>query len=374
MSEIRARFPDKVLLGIIALLIISGLFIFISASFGLLTREGASWKSVLFSQFVFGLCGGLALGLLAYIVPIIKIRKYSFYILIIAIILCTLVFVPGLGLNTGGAARWILIAGISFQPSELLKIALIIFISAWAAGEGNSIKTFKYGLLPFTGIMALVGLLMLAEPDTGTYLIMFASSLSIFISAGGRIRHIAYLIGVAVLLVGILALVRPYVRERISTYLNPGDDPLGSSYQVRQSLLAIGSGKVTGRGFGQSVQKFQYLPEPTGDSIFAVLGEEFGFMGTIFILLLFISLALRGFKIASRTPNKMSRLLVVGIVTMITSQAFFHIGAMLGMLPLTGVPLPLVSHGGTAYVFTLASLGLLLQISSFKPNTILNKT
>lgn len=355
--------PDSVLLALIATLVVIGTFVFMSASFGLLTRTGAGWSGVLFSQIVLGLGGGVIFGLCAYILPVTTLRKYALYIFIIAAVACLLVFVPHVGMRAGGAARWIVLFGFSFQPSELMKIALILLLASWGAGIGEDIRTVRHGLIPYLGIVGIVGALIVMEPDTGTFLVIFGTSLALFLVAGGRIKHLSIVLGGALIMILILALVRPYVRARIESYLDSGNDPLGSSYQIRQSLLAIGSGKSFGRGFGQSVQKFQYLPEPIGDSVFAVLGEEFGFLGTTVIILLFLSLCLRGLFVAARAPTKFHRLLATGIVIMITLQAYMHIGAMAGILPLTGIPLPFVSHGGTALMFTLIELGMLLQIS-----------
>jgi len=160
-----------------------------------------------------------------------------------------------------------------------------------------------------------------------------------------------------------LAFTRPYIMQRITTFFNPQADALGASYQIQQSLIAVGSGGIFGRGFGQSVQKFTYLPEPVGDSIFAVAAEEFGFVGSVFLLLIFVLFAMRGLKIASRTTNVFGRLVVVGIVIMIVFQAFVNIGAMLGVIPLSGITLPFVSHGGTSLFITLFEVGIILSIS-----------
>src|SRR3989344_44964 len=366
MNIPRSSLPDTMLLVLVGILVVAGIFVFMSASFGLLLREGREWGSVLFSQFVLGLGGGLVLGFVAYKIPLVLLRKFSVHLFILASIMCLLVFVPGVGFSAGGAARWIHLGGVSIQPSEFLKLALGILLAAWAAARGEEIRSVRYGLLPFLAITTIAGGLLIAEPDTGTFVVLFATACSIFLVAGGRIKHLFYLGLGALVLIGGLALARPYVRARIATFLDPSSDPLGSSYQIRQSLLAIGSGQTTGRGFGQSIQKFQYLPEPIGDSIFAVVGEEFGFMGTFTFVLLFLFLCLRGMIVSLRAPTKFHRLLGVGIVILIVIQAYLHIGAMVGILPLTGVPLPLISHGGTALMFALISLALLLQISRYR--------
>ncbi|HEY9583126.1 MAG TPA: FtsW/RodA/SpoVE family cell cycle protein [Candidatus Paceibacterota bacterium] len=365
----KSIFPDNILLFLSVVLLITGLFIFMSASFGLLAREGPGWSSVLFTQLILGLFGGLILGFFAYIIPLRLLRRFAVHIFILSVLGCLLVFIPGLGLKAGGAARWIVIMGTSFQPSEFLKLAIIILLSAWGAGLGNDIKTTRYGLIPFLGILGIVAGLILTEPDTGTFLVIFTTAVCMFLISGGKIKHLLSIILGMILLIGILALFRPYVRARIATFINPSTDPLGNSYQIRQSLLTIGSGRLTGRGFGQSIQKFQYLPEPMGDSIFAVLGEEFGFLGTMTLVLLYLSLFLRGLFVAARSTNKFNRLLASGIAIMIIVEAYLHVGALIGIFPLTGVPLPLVSHGGTALMFSIISLGLLLQVSRFKTDS-----
>lgn len=359
----KSKTPDKLLTFIILALLAVGFFIFMSASFGLLTRDGAPWSRVLFSQLVLGLGGGLVAGIVAYYVPLNWLRRYSLYLFMLAVILSLLVFVPGIGFGAGGAWRWISIMGISFQPSELLKLALIIVLASWYANAKNDVSSIKYGLAPLLIGVGIAGVILMNQPDTGTFMVMFFSSLAIFVVAGGRFKHLAFLAIGGLLLISVLALTRPYIRARITTFIDPSADPLGSSYQLHQSLLAIGSGRLTGRGFGQSVQKYQYLPEAMGDSVFAVLGEEFGLMGTLFILILFISFCTRGLVIAKSAITSFNRLLATGLVIMITSQAMMHIAAMIGLMPLTGITLPFISHGGTSLLISIMSMGILLQIS-----------
>ena len=182
-------------------------------------------------------------------------------------------------------------------------------------------------------------------------------------------KKIAIIISVALLFFGGVVLSKPYLRERVSTFINPANDPRGSSYQIQQSLIAIGSGGIFGRGFGQSIQKFSYLPEPQGDSIFAVIGEEFGFIGTVAVVVLFMMFALRGLRIAGHAPDLFSKLLVTGIITMITSQSLLNMAALVGVFPLTGVPLVFISHGGTSLAFSLLAVGIVLNISRFQRNS-----
>lgn len=351
------------------ILVIAGYLIFTSASFGLLSSQAGKYSNVAFNQTVFGLGAGLVTLFITSRIDYKIYRKLAFYIFILSIFATLLVFVPGLGVGHGGAQRWIYIGSMSIQPSELLKIAFILYFSAWLAGMKEKVATFKYGFLPFAILSAIVGAILLAQPDTDTFLITIFAGLAIFLSAGGQWKYIfiSGLIGI----VGIagIALTRPYVMTRITTFIHPAENALGSGYQIQQSLIAIGSGGISGRGFGQSVQKFNFLPEPIGDSIFAVAGEEFGFIGTSIIILLFLFFTFRGLKIAGGAPDTFGRLVSVGIVIMIASQAFVNIGAMVGVLPLSGITLPFISHGGTALFMTLAEVGIVLNISKNRKNT-----
>jgi cell division protein FtsW len=357
---------DRQFFLIIAVLTLFGFFIFVSASLGLLAREGARFGTVTLNQAFLGLFLG-SIALIACIrVPYLFWRRYALYLFITALVFCVLVFIPGLGVEHGGAKRWINIGPLSFQPAEFLKFAFIVYFAAWASGMREKIKTLRYGILPFLIMLGAVSFLLLLQPNTSTLAIILAASIAMFFAAGGRWLHISGIVLIALLTVAVLALTRPYVRERVLTFVNPASDPLGASYQVRQSLIAIGSGGFFGRGPGQSIQKFDYLPEPVGDSIFAVAGEEFGFIGGALLIILFVLFAYRGFGIAARAPDRFGGLLVIGIVIMVVTQSFVNIGAMLGMVPLTGTPLLFVSKGGTALFFTLAEMGIILNVSRYR--------
>lgn len=359
------RTMDRTLLGIVLILVTGGFLIFSSASLGLLAREGARFSSIALSQFGFGVIGGLIALTLTSNVHYRFWRKYAFHFFVASMVLTLLVFVPHLGFAHGGAHRWILLGSFSFQPSELLKIAFVIYTATWLSGMQKYVGTSLKGTLPFVGLLGIVGIVMLAQPDTDTYLIMAAAAGAMFITAGGRWRDMALLFLGAVLLLGMLAFARPYVMDRFVIFMNPALDPHGKGYQIQQSLIAIGSGGVTGRGFGQSIQKFEYLPEPIGDSIFAVFGEEFGFIGSFLLIMLFTFFAFRGYTIASHTPDMFGTLLAVGFVTLISSQAFLNIAAMLGVAPLSGLPLPFISHGGTSLLTLLAAVGIVLNVSKY---------
>lgn len=352
---------DKPFLIATVILIVVGFFIFSSASLGLLARNSDTYSSVAFSQTVLG----LFLGTIALIVVSkldFKIwKKYSFYLLIFALILNVLVVF--LGFEHGGARRWFIIGGVSFQPAELLKLAFVLYYAAWVASIKDKVKTFKLGFLPLAILVGVTGAALLAQPDTDNFVMILVAGVAIFLAGGGKWRYIVIIGAIAIAGIIFLAATRPYVKQRIETFFNPTTNALSSSYQLQQSLIAIGSGGLFGRGFGQSVQKFNFLPEPIGDSIFAVAAEEFGFVGSVILIALFVFFGIRGLKIAKEVPDLFGRLVVVGIVIMIVFQAFVNIGAMLGLVPLSGITLPFVSHGGTSLFITLVEVGIILSIS-----------
>lgn len=357
---------DKPLLISIIILVVAGFFIFSSASLGLLARDGARFSNVAFSQAFYGLFLGTILLIATLRIPLTFWRKNALWLFIASVVLTALVFVPGLGFEHGGAKRWIALGSFSFQPSEFLKIGFIIYIAAWLSSIKQNVKTFQYGFIPFIIVTGILGAVLLNQPDTDTFFVTFLAGLCMFLVGGARLKHIALIFLIAVVGFVMIAMMRPYLMERITTFLDPSQDSLGSSYQIQQSLIAIGSGGLTGKGFGQSVQKFSFLPEPIGDSIFAVAGEEFGFIGSVLIVAMFAFFAFRGLKIAGHTTDTFGGLMAVGIVILIVSQSFINIASMLNVFPLSGIPLPFVSHGGTALMMTLAEVGILLNISKKK--------
>jgi cell division protein FtsW len=245
-----------------------------------------------------------------------------------------------------------------------MKMAFILYLAAWLSEKGEKkVADFNEGLVPFLAILLLIGFLIIKQPDTGTLGLICFIAMSIFFAAGAHVKHIFGLIGLGFASIAVLILLAPYRLARMTVFLNPDHDPAGAGYQVSQALLAVGSGGLLGAGLGQSRQKFNYLPEPVTDSIFAVLAEEFGFMGTTVLVCLFLYLAWRGLRIAQGAPDMFGRLIVVGVVSWITIQAFINISAIIGLIPLTGIPLPLISYGGTSLAVILASIGIVLNIS-----------
>jgi len=357
---------DKPFLIISITLIVVGFFIFNSASLALLAKESSNYSSIAFSQTVFGLFLGTVAMITVSRLDFKIWKKSAFYLLLVAIILNILVLVPEIGFEHAGARRWIAFGGLSFQTSEILKLAFILYFAAWASGVKEKMKTFRWGLLPLLVLFAVSALLLLNQPDTDNLILIVLTGMAMFIAAGGKWRHVFLIILASAIGLALLAYTKPYIMQRVTTFFNPQVDAQGASYQVQQSLIAIGSGGLFGRGFGQSVQKFTYLPEPVGDSVFAVAAEEFGFVGSVFLLTIFVLFATRGFKIASETPNAFARLTIVGVVIMIVSQAFVNIGAMLGVIPLSGITLPFVSHGGTSLFITLLEVGIVLSVSKIR--------
>lgn len=360
MRKIKIDLPFLISL---VVLVLFGFLIFSSASLGLLSKHSVKYANVAFNQTFFGLFLGSVACFITSKIPFNLYRKYAFFIFLGVIVATLLVFVPGIGVEHGGARRWIAIGPLSFQPSEFLKLGYIIYLSAWISGVKDKVKTFTFGLIPFSIITVIISAILLSQPDTDTLATALFAGLSILLVSGARWRDMFILFLVAVLSIGFVIHSRPYIANRINTFLNPSQNSLTSGYQIQKSLIAIGSGGVYGRGFGQSVQKFNSLPEPIGDSIFAVYAEEFGFFGSVFLVLLFIFFTFRGLKIAQNSTDSFARLMTVGIVILLISQAFVNISSMIGLLPLSGITLPFVSHGGTSLFMVLAESGIILNIS-----------
>jgi cell division protein FtsW len=354
---------DKPLFFTICILLVSGLVIFGSAALGVLAANEVKFFSVIKTQLVYALLGGGIALCVGTLIPYRLYKKYAYVLFILALIATILVFVPGFSRYHGGAHRWIDIGSFSLQPSEALKFTFVVVVAYWCTTYRNLFKNWKYGFLPYILSLGIITLIMLAQPDFGTYMVIAGASFVTYFVGGARKRHIQYLFLCGVIGFIVLIISRPYMLERVKTFFNNTHDPRGSSWQLNQSLIALGGGGLTGRGLGQSVQKFNYLPEPIGDSIFAVLGEELGFFGALYIIVLYAIVSIRGYGIAKTAGDQFGRLLATGIVSIILIQSILNIASMLGILPLTGVPLPLVSHGGTALMAALFELGVLLNIS-----------
>ncbi|HVV15456.1 MAG TPA: putative peptidoglycan glycosyltransferase FtsW [Candidatus Paceibacterota bacterium] len=355
--------PDTPFLLVLCAIVAFGLLIFTSAALGLLARNGASFSSVAVSQLLLGLiCGSVACFVISRL-DYRAWRPYTPHFFAFAIGLTLLTFVPHIGLELKGASRWIDLGPVSFQPEEILKLATVAMLAAWYAGRMKAVQTIKGGILPLLAIAGPAALILLAQPNTAGVVMIGAASVSVLFAAGGRVMHLGLLALIGVAAIAGAAMVYPHVSERIETFLNQSQDPKGAGWQIQQSLIAVGSGGFVGKGLGQSIQKFSYLPEPVGDSIFAVAGEEFGFVGSVLLVGLFLTLGLLGLRIAARAPDPFGGLLVVGLVVLMVGQSFFNIASTLGLVPLVGVPLIFVSHGGTALAMALAEAGVILSVS-----------
>ncbi|MDB5239037.1 MAG: Cell division protein FtsW [Candidatus Parcubacteria bacterium] len=359
-----ARRPhiDRLFLFSTAALALAGFVIFLSASLGLLAGTNAVFGTVALKQAAALLMGGAAFYLFSRINYTIW-RKFAWIILAGAIGINLLLFIPQLTLHYNGASRWINVGPLSFQPSEFLKIAFIIYLAAWIYMAKDRIKQMKLGLIPYVILMGILGTLLLIQSDTDTLVIIATTGIVMLLIAGLPVRHVL----LAGLLMGVVVAsvitFRPYARQRFMVFLHPATNTQGAGYQINQSLIAIGSGGMFGRGFGQSIQKFGYLPQPTDDSIFAVAAEEFGFTGMSVLLGLYCLFAAACFRVATRGTDLFGAMVATGIAMLVVAESFLNIAAMLGLIPISGVPLLFVSHGGTALIITLMAAGIVANIS-----------
>jgi cell division protein FtsW len=355
---------DTYLIGSVALLIIFGLIMLSSAGAAVGWQKFGDTYWYAKHQIMFGVLPGLLLFFILSRIDYYRLRPLAGPLLIASIVLLTLVFIPGIGAEWGTSRSWINFFGFSLQPSEIVKLTFLLYLVGWLASkEEKHLKDFHNGFLPFLFVLGIVSLLIIMQPDTGTMLIIVAMSLVVFFVAGGSWLHLTWLSVAGAAGLWLLIKVSPYRAARLTTFLHPELDPQGIGYHINQALLAVGSGGWFGRGFGHSRQKFAYLPEVTGDSIFAIVGEELGFIISALVIALFMFFVWRGLKMAQHCRDPFGRLLIVGIITWFTIQAFFNIGAIIGILPLTGVPLPFISYGGTSMMMCLAATGILANIS-----------
>jgi cell division protein FtsW len=292
------------------------------------------------------------------------LKRFASIFFAIAVALLILVLVPGLSLEAGGAKRWIHLGVITFQVSEFVKLAVVIYLAWWFEKKGSLVKDFYKTFLPFVGVFATVFLLIMQQPDLGTATVVAAIAGSMYFVAGATWTQLWLILGTGIAGVVGLIYAAPYRLRRLITFLNPGADPLGAGYHINQALLALGSGGLFGLGYGHSRQKFNFLPEAASDSIFAIIGEELGLIGAFFLVMVPLAIIVwRGLIIAKNAPDTFGRLLALGITAWIGFQGALNMGAIVGVVPLTGVPLPFVSLGGTSLVFMLVGCGILLNIS-----------
>ncbi|QUL53580.1 stage V sporulation protein E [Paenibacillus tritici] len=295
--------------------------------------------------------------------PVLK--RFARPALIVCFILLLLVLVPGIGVVRGGARSWIGISSFGIQPSEFMKMGMILFLAKWLGTDEYDISSFTRGLLPPLALIGSAFALIMLQPDLGTGTVMFGAALMMVFAAGARMKHLLALGALGLAGFAGLIAAAPYRLQRITAFLDPWSDPLGAGYQIIQSLYAVGPGGLGGLGFGMSRQKYSYVPEPQTDFIFSILAEELGFIGGLAVLLLFLLLIWRGMKVAMSLPDRFGSYLAVGIVCMVAVQVVINIGVVIGLIPVTGITLPLISYGGSSLTLMLTALGILLNLSRY---------
>lgn len=368
-SSIRSLFvsgakSDYFFIWLLFCILFFGLIMLSSASSVLSYQKFQNTFWYVFRQLLFGIIPG---GVLFFLFSRIDYRlwhKYSSFLLCISIGLLIAVFLPGIGFSFGGARRWIHMGSFLIQPSEVVKLTFLLYLASWFSNrDEKSIKDFSLGFIPFLVLTGIVCFLVVIQPDVGTMAVIALISFSIYFAAGAKISHILVSIGGGFGLFFVLIQTASYRLQRFLTFLHPERDPLGIGYHINQALLAVGSGGLFGRGFGQSRQKFAYLPEVAGDSIFAIIAEELGFILSTLLIALFVVLIWRGLYIAKKSPDRFGLFLCVGVMAWIFFQTFINIGAMLSLMPLTGIPLPFVSYGGSSLVVLLSAMGIVTNVS-----------
>ncbi len=365
MSVRRApQAPDYALLAGVAVLLAVGIIMVYSASmvdaqasfgdgFYYLKRQ-AAWTAI-------GLVAMLFFMRLDYAL----FARFAKPLLIISLVLLVVVLIPGIGMKANGGRRWIPLGVANLQPSELMKLAFIIFLADYMTRRHDKLHRFAQGVLPVFGLLGLTFGLIMLEPDMGTSLVLTGTIFLMLLAGGANVWHLGGVGSLAIPGIAALALLSPYRAERLFTFLDPFKNPQDEGYQIIQGLYALGSGGLFGVGLGRSRQKFFYLPERHTDMIFAILGEELGLMGTVFVLLIFIFIAWRGYRIAVSAPDRFASMLAVGITSWITLQACMNIAVVTSTIPMTGIPLPLISYGGSSLLFIMSGVGILLGVSRF---------
>ncbi len=356
--------PDFILIAATLALLAVGMIMVYSAS--------AVWADFKFADSFFFLKRQLffaALGIIA-MVFLMQIdywawRSWAKLLLVVCFGLLVIVLIPGVGLVRGGAQSWLGVGAFSIQPSEFMKIAMIVFLAKYLSEKQKYITTWKKGLFPTLGLVLTAFALIMLQPDLGTGMVMVLTCVVMVFIAGAKTSH--FLVLAMIGLGGLVGLVlsAPYRLMRIVSFLDPWQDPLGSGFQIIQSLYAIGPGGLLGLGLGESRQKYFYLPEPQTDFIYAILAEELGFIGGVFVLILFAILLWRGLRIALHAPDLFGTFLATGIIGMIAIQVMINIGVVTGLMPVTGITLPLLSYGGSSLTLMLSSIGILLSVSRF---------
>ncbi len=360
----RRHHPDLLIMLCLGFLVIFGLLALASASSNLGQTKFDDSFYYLKHQIISGLAFGILGFALTYNLYYRRYQNIAWILLLISLVLVALVFTP-LGLKEGGAERWVKIGPVTFQPAEFLKLTVILYFAAWLAGQTDRSRTFLKGFLPFFIVLGAVAGLLLKQPTTTTVVIIAAASLILYFVSGAKLSYVAGVAVLGMLVLGAAILITPYRFQRIASFLDPASSPLGGGYHINQAQIAIGAGKLFGVGYGQSTTKINFLPEPIGDSIFAVVAEELGFVGSVALISIFLLLVMRILLLARRVKDRFGKLVLIGFGVIIGLQVFINIGAISGLLPLTGVPLPFISYGGTALMVFMTMGGIVANISRY---------
>ena len=356
--------PDYTLVATLAVIVIFGLIMLSSASTVLAYQKFNDSYFYLKHQLLFGVLFGVAGCIIISRVDYHLWKKFAFPLMIATIIALVMVLIPGIGFEYGGARRWINFGVFLLQPSEVAKFTFLMYLATWLENrDRKNVSDLTYGFVPFVTLLGIIGLLIMLQPDMGTMSVITIIALSIYFIGGAHLAHVGLFTLSGLGLLGLLIKIAPYRVARLTTFLNPELDPQGIGYHINQALLAIGSGGIFGLGLGHSRQKYNYLPEVTGDSIFAVMAEELGFVLATAFILLYFYLMLRCFRVAKNAPDTFGRLIAVGITVWFLFQMCVNIGAMVSLLPLTGIPLPFVSYGSSAMITSFLAIGILINIS-----------
>ncbi|MPZ49931.1 MAG: putative lipid II flippase FtsW [Dehalococcoidia bacterium] len=362
-SRLRPGRPDYAILATTLALVVIGLIFVYSASFAIALDAFDDANYFLIRQMASALIG-LAVMFFLMRIDYRLLRLASPALMLFAVLsLAAVLFV---GNDAYGARRWISMGPLPpFQPSEFAKLALIIYIAAWLASRGRDVQSFALGFAPFIFLVGVVAALILMEPDTGTASIVVMTTAALFFIAGASLTHLFALVGIAAVTFGMLILGGGYRSDRIFAFIRAEDDPAGVGFHTLQLLIALGSGGIEGLGLGVSRQKFFYIPGAHTDGVFAIIGEETGFIGAIVVIGLFAYLVYRGFRVAMNSRDDFGCYLAIGIVSWIAFQGLINVGGITRSIPLTGIPLPFVSYGGTSLVMLMAAIGILLNVSRY---------
>ncbi len=360
--------PDYLLGLIILALVAIGMIVIYStgAIVNFNITGGASDRNAFFSSQLVSLAAGLIGWLIAARIPYRFWRNVSGLMLIGSLLLMLMVFVPGLSGTVNGANRWVRLGPASFQPAEFLKLSLVLYLATWLEAHNDKLRSISQGLIPFLTVIAVCTLLtVMLQKDLGTGMVIIAIGLSTYFVSDVPLGIFSASLATIAGGVALAIIVFPYRLARLATFLNHRDDVNGADYHINQALIALGSGGVFGRGLGNSYQSYGYLPESTNDSIFATIGEQFGLWGTTIVVSLFGIVAWRGLRIARHAPDQFGRMVATGITVWLVVQAAINIAAMLNLIPLTGIPLPFISYGGTSLLASMVGVGILQNISRY---------